>query len=211
MRKRPARVALTTVLVASIAVTVALGLAACGSLSSATSSPLASGLMMNTLDDSNGAFSIRYPADYIKLQPSPDHSKDPGLVDQVFLANPKGARQAGSALDVLSITVRRLSKPSKPGDLKKHRSEFEAIATELIGKPSGLTLVTPFALAKLGGLPALRVDYIFKVSGTDMASVAYLVPDGDRVYWVAAQASKGTWGTSGSEMAVSLATFSVSR
>jgi len=211
MRYRTTRSTTITVLLASIAACAVLGLAACGGAPLETSSPRSSSLMMNTLNAPDGGFSIRYPTDYIKLQPPVDQGKAPGLVDQVLLANPRGARQGDSALDVLSITVRRMSRASTAGDLKKHKADFEEIATELIGKPTGLKFISPMVLTKLGGLPALRTDYIFKVDGTDMAAVAYLVPAGDRAYWVAGQASRATWSSSGREIAVALATFSVDR
>jgi hypothetical protein len=211
MRYRTTRSTVITLLLVSIAACAVFGLAACGGTLSGASSPLASGLTMSALDDPNGGFSIRYPTDYIQLQPPVDSSKDPGLLDQVFLANSRGAMKGDTALDVLTVTVRQLSKVSRPGDLKKYKADFEAIASALIGKPVGLTMVAPFVMTTLGDLPALRVDYVFKVGGTDMAAVSYLVPAGDRVFWITGQASKATWGTSGPEMAASVATFAVDR
>ena len=126
-----------------------------------------------------GGFSLKYPATYVKIEPTPDPASDPGLIYQVYLADPTGARSGSRALDVLGVAVRRLSRTARPGDLRKHRSEFEAIAAQLIGKPAALRMVEPFSLTTLGGHAALKAAYVFTVDGVDVAAVAYLVPVGN--------------------------------
>jgi hypothetical protein len=152
---------------------------------------------------------MRIPTDFVKIEPSVQPGADPGLISQVFFADTSGARYGDTALDVLSVAVRRLSTSAKPGDLERHKAEFEAIASQLIGKPKEVRFVAPFTLSTLGGLPALRSEYVFKVGDVDVAAVAYLLPVGDRVYWITGQTSKDTWPTSGRLISASLDTLSL--
>ncbi|HTX67599.1 MAG TPA: hypothetical protein VMH50_00430 [Thermoleophilia bacterium] len=210
MPRRPMLRAAAAVLVATVALVAALALAACAG--SPQSSPSSSSLLSVptvALDSPQGGFSISYPADFVKVEPSVDPTTDAGLVYQVLLADPTGAKSGGSALDVLGVTVRRMSKAAAQGDLARHKVQFEAMAAQLIGKLPGLKLVAPFSLTKLGGQAALRTAYVYKAGGADVAAVAYLMPAGERVYWVTGQASKGTWPTSGRVIGASLATFSL--
>jgi hypothetical protein len=157
------------------------------------------------LDSAEGGFSIKYPANFVKVEP--DVSGQPGVVYQVLLVDPTGAKSGESALDVLGVTVREINKAAKPGDLKKHKTEFEGMARQLIGDPDALKLVAPFTLTDVGGRPALRVDYVYKVGGIDVASVAYLVPFGKRVYWITGQASRETWDTTGKVIGAAMSTI----
>jgi hypothetical protein len=182
-----------------------LNLVACGSGPLVATS--ASSFPATMFDSAQGGFSIKYPSNFVKVEP--DVAGQPGVVYQLLLADPTGAKSGDSALDVLGVAVREINKAAKPGDLKKHKAEFEAMARQLIGTPDGLKLASPFALTELGGETALRVEYVYKVSGTDVASVAYLVPLGKRVYWITGQASRATWDTTGKAIggAISTITF----
>jgi hypothetical protein len=160
------------------------------------------------LDSPQGGFSIKYPADFVKIEP--DVADQRGLIYQVLLADPTGAMSGGKTLDVLSVSVREMSKKARPGDLTKFRSQFEAMAQQLIGPVDSLRITGPFKLTKLGGSPALRVEYVYKVGGADVATVAYLVPRGKRVYWVTGQAGRETWGTTGREIGAAMSTITFS-
>ena len=202
MRRRTA--ALLKLLLAITVGALVLLPVACGSGQSLESpSPSSSGRVA-VLSSPQGGFSIKYPASFLKVEP--DVTGEPGLIYQVLLADRSGAQSGGSALDVLGVMVRQMSKPAGPGDLKKHQREFEVMARQLIGAPAGLKL-SPFRVSKLGGQPALKTEYIYKVSGTDVASVAYLVPVGKRAYWVTGQASRATWNTTGRLIGASMQTF----
>ena len=141
----------------------------------------------------------------MKVQPPVDSQSDPGLLYEVYLADPTGAKSGGSALS--RITVRRMSKSAKPGDLRAHAAEFKAMAAQLAGKPEGLRIVEPFRPARLGGRPALRGEYVYRVKGADVAVVAYLVPIRNRAYWVTGQASRETWATAGRNIGSALGTM----
>jgi hypothetical protein len=189
-----------------LALVAAALLTGCGSGATATGTGSASAKAAE-LKNAEWGFSLLYPAAYVKVQPPLDSQSDPGLLYQVYLADPTGAKSGGSALDVLGITVRRMSKSAKPGDLRAHATEFKAMAAQLAGKPEGLRIVEPFRPATLGGRPALKGAYVYRVKGADVAAVAYLVPIGDRAYWVTGQASRETWTTSGRDIGSALGTM----
>jgi len=193
------------VVVAAIATVVLLATAGCGS-SPQPQAP-ASPAKATTLDSRQGGFSLSYPASFVKVEP--DVSAQPGLIYQVYLADPTGVVSGGNALDVLGVSVHRISKTAAAGDLARREGEFRAIAMQLIGAPVGLRLVAPFEITELGGRPALKVEYVYTVKGIDVATVAYLVPSGKRVYWVTGQASRKTWTTTGRVIggAISTITF----
>jgi hypothetical protein len=171
----------------------------------AAQDPDASAAQAVVLESKTGGFSLQYPANFVKVEP--DVSSQSGLIYQVFLADPTGAKSGGSSLDVLGITVREISRSAKPGDLKKHRDEFEAMAGQLVGTPSGLQLSGPFELSELGGRPALKAEYVYKAGDADVATVAYLVPLGRRVYWITGQASRETWDTTGKAIGAAMSTI----
>jgi len=177
---------------------------ACGTSAPAPAAS-SSGITAVLLESPQGGFSLKYPAGFVKIEP--DIKDQPGLVYQVLLADPTGAKSGESALDVIGITVREMSKVAKPGDLKKHRAEFEGMMGQLIGDPEALRLSGPSELTELGGRSALKVGYVCRVDGVDVATVAYLVPRGDRVYWVTGQASRDTWDTTGKMIGAAISTI----
>ena len=179
----------------------------CGSGEPLSASPSASGLRVAAFDNPKWGFSLEYPAKYVRIEPSPGANQGSGLLYQVYFADPTGGKSGSSALDTLGITIRSMSRTAKPGDLKKFRSDFENMALQLVGKPEGLKIVQPFRLATLGGKPALKGAFTYKVGGKDVAAVAYLVPQADRIYWVTAQASRQTWATASKELGAALATL----
>jgi len=174
----------------------AASLGACGSGANAPQGQ-ASAPARTLLTSEEWGFSLSYPSQYLRAEPPVDPQVDSGLLYQVLLADPVGAKRGDTALDVLAVYVRRIRPAAKPGDLRSHRSDFEAIAMQLIGRPDGLKLVQRPRMDALGGRPALKVEYISRVKGADVAAVSYLVPIGDRVYWVTGQASRETWDTVG--------------
>jgi hypothetical protein len=143
----------------------------------------------------------------VKVEPGLDAQQDPGLLYQTYLADPAGAKSEGAALDVLGIAIHRMSKSAKAGDVRAHAAEFEAIAAQLAGSPEGLRVVQSFRPATLGGRPAIKGEYLYRVKGVDVAAVAYLVPIKNRAYWVTGQASRETWKTSGRNVGAALSTM----
>ena len=134
---------------------------------------------------------------------------DPGLLYEVYLADPTGARSEGSALDVLGGHRPPHEQVGKPGDLRGTRSRVQdhgGTAHRRAGGASHRGAVSP---ATLGGRPALKVEYVYRVKGADVAAVAYLVPIRDRAYWVTGQASRETWTTSGRDIGAALSTMTV--
>jgi hypothetical protein len=198
------RVRIVILIAAVLALSVVL--AGCGSGQALQASPSASGVRAATFESPQWGFTLDYPASFVRVEPPVAPENDPGLLYAVYCADPAGAKSGGSALDDLGVTVRSMSRTAKPGDLKKHRGDFEHIALQLVGKPDGLNIVQPFKLTTLGGQPALKGTFTSKVNGADIATVAYLVPYGDRAYWVTAQASRQDWATAGRELGAALAT-----
>jgi hypothetical protein len=195
------------VIVSAVVLALLSVLAACGSGPSLQAGPSASGVKAAAFANTELGFTLDYPASFVKVEPSASPGADSGLLYQVYFADPSGAKSGGSALDGLGVTVRSMSRTAKPGDLKTYRGDFENMALLLTGKPDGLKIVEPFRLTTLGGQPALKGIFTSKVNGADVATVAYLVPHGDRVYWVTGQASRQTWSTTGRELGAALATL----
>ena len=191
------------VVVAAVATVVLLAALGCGSSPQPQAS--ASRAKAATLDSRQGGFHLSYPASFVKVEP--DVSAQPGLIYQVYLADPTGAVSGGNALDVLGVSVHRISKPAAAGDLARREGEFRGIAMQLIGAPAGLRLVAPFEISELGDRPALKIEYVYTVKGIDVAAVAYLVPSGRRVYWVTGQASRKTWTTTGRAIGGAMSTI----
>jgi hypothetical protein len=200
-----------TVVAALLVVAIVSGvvLGACGTTAPAATSSASAVKRAAVLDSSEGGFSMEYPAYFVKVEPRTSASADPGLVYQAYLADPTGAKSGDKALDVIGVAVRSMNKAAGPDDLKKHKRQFAAMAAQLTGRPEGFKMVVPFTLTKLGGRPALRGAYVYKVGSVDVASVAYLMPVGDRVYWVTGQASKDTWDSSSRTIGAAISTFSL--
>jgi hypothetical protein len=191
-------------LLALVAVAAAVGgCGGAGGAPRATGSPAP----LSRLTSQEWGFSLQYPAGFVRVEPPVDTLDDPGLLYQLLLADPAGAKRGETALDVLSVSVRRMRPAAKTGDLRKHRDDFEAMALQLIGRPEGLRLAGPLRLGTLGKQAALRAEYAYRVAGEDVAAVAYLVPVGRRAYWVTAQASRATWDTAGRRIGAAMGSF----
>jgi hypothetical protein len=193
---------------ALVALCVMATVAGCGSGTSLSSSPSPSGTKAATFESSEWGFTLDYPAQFVKIEPTASPAGGSGLLYQVYFADPTGAKSSGgSALDGLSVSVHSMSRTARPGDLKKFRGDFENMARELAGKLNTFKIVQPFEIAALGGRPALKGTYTHKIDGSEVATVAYLVPKDDRVYWVTAQASRQTWPAASRELGASVATL----
>lgn len=180
--------------------------AACGSGADAPQGE-ASAPARTLLTSQEWGFSLSYPSRYLRAEPPVDPQADPGLLYQVLLADPAGAKRGDTALDVLAVYVRRIRPAAKPGDLRAHRSDFAAMVMQLIGRPDGLKLVQRPRMDALGGHPALKAEYTSRIKGADVAAISYLVPIGDRVYWVTGQASRATWDSAGRGIGSALASM----
>jgi hypothetical protein len=200
--RRPAWVMLAAVVV--LAAAAPLLLAGCGGSSP---SIMTSGVPATLFSSEQWGFSLKYPARCVQSTPAVDQKATPGLEFRLFVADPEGTVVDGKALDVFSVDVYRMTKAAGPADLKKHRKDFEAMAQEIIGKPPALQVITPFAIAAIGGRPALKVEYGYKSGATPMVVAGYLVPKRDLLYWISAQASPKTAGGSDMGMTVSSFTF----
>jgi hypothetical protein len=192
-----------------LAAAVVAAAAGCGSNAPQPDAARPSTMAAATLENRQWGFQLKYPSTFVKVEPPVDAQKDPGLLYHVYLADPTGAKSGGAALDVLGIAVRRMSRAAKRSDLRTHAAEFKAMAAQLVGQPEGLHIVQPFRLTTLGGRPALEGEYAYRLKGTDVAAVAYLIPVHDRAYWVTGQASRQTWAAAGREIGSALATLTL--
>src|SRR5690606_10790069 len=100
-----------------------------------------------------------------------------------------------------------MSKPAGADDVRRHRAEFKAMASALIGDLEGLRVVRPFRVTEFAGHQALEASYVYRIGEADVAVLAYLIPVGDRVFWVTGQASRETWDTAGRELGSAMATL----
>ncbi len=155
------------------------------------------GIYLTPFDSGEHGFTIMFPSGYVRTEPPVDQDADPSLMYQVYFADPEGAQSAGTALDVLAIAVHRMNRTASRDDFREHLDEFRQMAHGLVGKRPKLRMVEPFEVAVLGGKPALRGVFSYRISGQDVAAMAYLVPVEDRAYWIVGQASRGTWDSAG--------------
>jgi hypothetical protein len=199
MRSRRSRRAILAVLLASLAVGATLGLAACGGPLVAATGVETEGCINNQWN-----YTFRFPTRCILSTP-PIKSSDRGLVFQQSVADPTLAVVGGTALDVFSIQIYRMSKMSRAGDLKSRRREFEAMASQIVGKPAKLSMTSGFALDSLGGKPALSLQYRFMTDQQPVVVAAYLVPVGRYAYWISAQSTVRT--AAHTTLGVTLSTF----
>lgn len=184
-------------LMAALMVTMALGgaLAAAGCAAESTA-----GAPDFHYANADYGFTLNVPADFVVGHPKGSNARHSGLLFTVAFANPQGTIVSGKAVDVVEVAVYKLNRTASSSDVGTHEADFEGIAAKLIGRPEGLQVAAPFALTKLGGVPALTTTYVFRASGQDIATIAYLVPRGKRLYWVTAQAARENWDQSGQRL-----------
>jgi hypothetical protein len=165
----------------------------------------ATGIDVANYSSQQYGYSFRYPTRCTLIQPTPDAASDPGLAEQVLVADPSGMVVDGAALDAFSVSVFGLSRSAGPTAVEKHKAEFERIALGLVGRPSGLRVVAPPSVASLGGQPAISTEYFSRIGAERVGTVAYLVPRGEDLFWVRLQSSRKTKGSS--TLVVALSTF----
>jgi hypothetical protein len=189
-------------LVVALAVTSVIVVVGCGGSEPAATAP---GVTASVYSSQYG-YSFQFPTRCMLVKPTPKAS-DPGLAEQVFVADPAGMLLDGAALDVFSVAVYRLSPSAGQGDLKSHAAEFKRMAMGLAGRPSGLRVVADPAPSSVGGEPALDMEYFSGKDKARVGTVAYFVPKGDYAYWIRLQSSRVTKGSSTLVMALSTFKF----
>jgi hypothetical protein len=190
------------------AAALALVLALVGIVAACGGAPVADQGFTTTLYASHEyGFSLQYPAGFDALQAPPD-AKDPGAPKlQQFFFDPQGARIADKAVDTLEVAVYQMSSAPAKGDFKKRKGDFEAMLVGLIGKVPDLKMVKPITWTTVEDRPAVTLTCTYTIGGKDVAGSALLIFEDDRAYLVRAQASRGTWATTGRELASSMASF----
>ena len=183
----------------SVALLVALGAAACGG------GALNDGAVLSAYSNAQYGFSVKFPAGWVEATKTGSKLADPLFV--VFFADGNGAQVAGQAVDVMAVSVYKVSKPVTAADVKKKQKEFTAMAMGLVGKPVRLRVVEPPSVKTVDGQPAISVTYTYRLSGKDVAAMSTLVFKGDTAYWITGQASRATWPTMGRVLASCMATF----
>jgi hypothetical protein len=189
----------------AVGISLVCALGACGGGTEPSASPSTFSTAM--VGSREFGFSLRYPAEFVKVEPAVSASTQPGLLYQVYMADPDGAMSGEVTLDVLGLAVYRMNKAAGPGDVSRHKREFRAVAANLVEHPEGLRIMEPFGVTELAGHEALKGIYSYRVGDANVAVVAYLIPVGERAYWVTGQASRQTWESTGRILGSAIATL----
>ncbi|HUK76790.1 MAG TPA: hypothetical protein VL117_04225 [Thermoleophilia bacterium] len=124
-------------------------------------------------------------------------------------ADPKGKVVGGGFVDTLHVSVYAMSKPVKPGDVTRHKSDFEAIAYSMIKALPSLAMSGPFKPITVNGTGGLQITYAYRVQGARVGAMSYLLPKGKYAYWVSGQSSADTWSAAWSKLAPAMASFTI--
>ncbi len=153
---------------------------------------------------------MRYPLGWVSAaHEAKAGDKAGGALISLSWADPKGKVIGNGFVDTLNVSVYALSKPVKPGDLTRYKSNFKAIVYTMIKGLPGLVVSAPFEPITVNGTKGFQVTYAYKVQGTRVGAMSYLLPKGRYAYWVTGQSSAATWSASWSKLAPAMGSFAI--
>lgn len=154
--------------------------------------------------------SIHYPLGWVSAAHEAKAGDKPGsALLSVSWANPKGKVVGGGFVDTLHVSVYAMSKPVKPGDVKRYQRDFKAIVYGMIKGLPHLKLSDPVKPITVNGTGGFQITYAYTVQGTRVGAMSYLLPKGSYAYWATGQSSAATWSATWSKLTPAMASLTI--
>jgi hypothetical protein len=172
----------------------AFALPACGSSSGSSSSTGAGSDDAKTYTDADYGYSFKYPASWkIQEDTTVDASAGAASTGGVSVFDPKGAKVKSTYIDLMLVSVYKLTVTVDDSVFPQLKSEIEAVLASLESQGTGMRVQEPLAQTTAAGMKGYNVTYSFTKDGTPCTSTLYFLFDGNMEYQLTTQASNENW------------------
>jgi hypothetical protein len=174
----------------------AFALPACGSSSGGSGTTSVGSGDTKTYTDADYGYIFEYPTSWkIQKDTSVDVSAGAASTGGVGVLDPKGAKAGGSYVDLMLVSVYKLTVTVDESVLPQLKSEIESILGSLESQGTDMKVEKPLAETTAAGMNGYNVTYSFTKDGTPCTSTLYFLFDGNMEYQLTTQASNENWPT----------------
>jgi hypothetical protein len=138
-------------------------------------------------------FSLTYDTMFVESEITGGASGGSGSVFDVVFADPEGAQIGGDLVDGIQVSVYKLARTVKPGEIAGLKKEFQGLVTELLGSISGAEATAPLSPTQINGVPGYTFGYAYAEDSVDVTATTYFLLKGQYEYQVTEQASRENW------------------
>ena len=179
-------------IVSAMLVILALSLPACGSGGSATTA--ANAAEVKTYTDPDYGYSFAYPASWqIQQDTSVDVSAGGTVAGSVGVFDPEGAKAGDTYIDLMLVSVYKLTITVGDSNLAQIKSEIESVLQSLEGQGGDMKRERPLTETSAAGMTGYEVTYSFTKEGVPCTSTLYFLFNGNMEYQLTTQASTENW------------------
>ena len=153
-------------------------------------------------------YSFEYPAAWkLREGESADVTAGGSAVGAVGFFNPKGAIAEDTAIDLVQVTVYKLTQAVDASLMPQVRTEVEAVLANLEGQAADMETLEPLAETTVGAMSGFKVTYSFTQNGLPTTSSLYFLFNGDTEYQLTLQAATENWASNRPVFAAFLTSF----
>jgi len=172
----------------------AFALPACGSSSGGSGTTSAGSGDTKTYADADYGYSFEYPASWkIQQETSVDVSAGGTSAGGVGVFDPKGAKAGDIYIDLMLVSVYKLTVTVDDSVFPQLKSEIESVLTSLESQGTGMQVKEPLAQTTAAGMKGYNVTYSFTKDGAPCTSTLYFLFDGNMEYQLTTQAADENW------------------
>jgi hypothetical protein len=173
----------------------AVAVAGCGSSSSSTTATSAAGPgETKTYTDPDYGYSFAYPASWqIHQQTKVDVSAGAAAAGGVGVFDPAGAKAGSTYIDLMLVSVYKLTLTVDDSNLTQLQTEIEAVLKSVESQDASMKVQDALSQTTAAGMNGYEATYTFDKDGTPCTTTLYFLFDGKTEYQLSTQAATENW------------------
>ena len=147
-----------------------------------------------TYTDPDYGYSFAYPSSWkVQEDTSVDVSAGGTSAGGVGVYDPNGAKVGNTYIDLVLVSVYKLTVTVDDSVFPQLKSEIEAVLASLESQGTGVKVEQPLAETTAAGMKGYSVTYTFTKDGAPCTSTLYFLFDGNMEYQLTTQAADENW------------------
>jgi hypothetical protein len=195
--------------VALLLALVGLSVAAAACSASVSTGDLSTPGGSKTYTNDQYGFSLTYDTVFVQGESTGGTTGGSGSLFDIAFADPSGAKIGGKLVDGIQVSVYKLSRVVKPGEIAGLKKEFQDLVTQLLGSLNGAQTTQPLSLTQVNGVPGFKFAYTYTEEAVDVTAISYFLIKGQYEYQVTEQASKENWAALSPQLQAAVDSFTV--